>query len=60
MKWSLALGKTPDYFLLGIDNGDVGKDNKIEQICSYLKMCSEEDVENILIFVKAIYDKNSN
>ncbi len=60
VKWSLALGKTPDYFLLGIDNGDVGKDNKIEQICSYLKMCSEEDVENILIFVKAIYDKNSN
>ena len=33
VKWALALGKTPDYFLLGIDYGDDSKDGKILQIC---------------------------
>ncbi|WP_294905523.1 helix-turn-helix domain-containing protein [uncultured Eubacterium sp.] len=58
VKWCLALGKTPDYFLLGIDNGLEVKDNKIDQICGYLKLCTDEDVDNTLIFVKAMFDKN--
>lgn len=28
VRWSLALGKTPDYFLLGIDYSDNSKDGK--------------------------------
>lgn len=59
VKWCLALGKTPDYFLLGIDTTDDSANNKIEQICRYLKCCNKEDVENTLIFVKAMYDKNN-
>lgn len=55
--WCLALGKTPDYFLLGIDNRQNGKDTKITQICEYLQLCTEEDVDNTLIFVKAMSKK---
>lgn len=55
--WCLSLGKTPDYFLLGIDNGIEEKQNKIDKICEYLKMCDECDVDNTLVFVKAMYDK---
>lgn len=52
--WCLALGKTPDYFLLGIDNGNEEKDNKIKQINEYLQLSSDEVVDNTLIFVKAM------
>lgn len=57
VKWSLALGKTPDYFLLGIDNTDNKTDNKINQICEYLRLCNEDDIDNVLLFVKALYEK---
>ncbi len=59
LKWSLALEKTPDYFLLGIENGDETSNNKIEQICGYLKLCKAEDIDNVLLFVKAMYDKSN-
>lgn len=59
VKWSFALGKTPDYFLLGIDTLDNDSSDIIEQICRYLRLCSKEDVENTLLFVKAMYDKNN-
>ena len=59
VKWTLVLGKTPDYFLLGIDNLEEETESKIEQICEYLKLCNKEDVDNTLIFVKAMYDKNN-
>ncbi len=58
VSWCLALGKTPDYFLLGIDNGQNDRDNKINQICEYLKLCADEDIENTIIFVKAMFEKN--
>lgn len=58
--WCLALDKTPDFFLLGIDNGQDDKDNKIKQICEYLKLCTDEDVSNTLVFVKAMFEKNKN
>lgn len=58
VKWSLALGKTPDYFLLGIDNTSDKGNNKIDQICEYLKLCDENDIDNVLLFVKAMYNKN--
>lgn len=58
VKWSLALGKTPDYFLLGIDNTSDKNDNKIAQICEYLKLCDENDIDNVFLFVKAMYEKN--
>lgn len=56
--WCLTLNKTPDYFLLGVDNGQDDKDNKISKICEYLKLCEEDDIDNTLIFVKAMYEKN--
>lgn len=58
VSWCLAFGKTPDYFLLGIDNGQNDRDNKINQICEYLKLCADEDIENTIIFVKAMFEKN--
>lgn len=58
VKWCLALGKTPDFFLLGIDNGSNEKNNKIEQINGYLQLSTDEVIDNTLIFVKAMYDKN--
>lgn len=60
LKWSLALGKTPDYFLLGIENGEDTANDKIDQICSLLKLCKAEDVDNVLLFVKAMYDKSTD
>ncbi len=59
VKWTLVLGKTPDYFLLGIDNLEEETESKIEQICEYLRLCNKEDVDNTLVFVKAMYDKNN-
>lgn len=59
--WCLTLEKTPDYFLLGVDNGQDDKDdkdNKISKICEYLKLCEDEDIDTTLIFVKAMYEKN--
>lgn len=58
VKWSLALGKTPDYFLLGIDNDDNDKSALIQQISEYLSLCEQDDINNVLLFVKAMYDKN--
>lgn len=59
VKWSLALEKTPDYFLLGIDYGDDSKDGKILQICGCLKNCSNEDVETVLMLAQGMSSKNS-
>ncbi len=56
--WCLALGKTPDYFLLGIDNGNDEKSDKIAQINGYLQLCNNETIDNILILVKAMYENN--
>lgn len=60
VKWSLALGKTPDYFLLGIDYGDDSKDGKILQICGCLKNCSNNDIDTVLILVQGLSSKNIN
>lgn len=51
--------KTPDYFLLGIDNTNMETEEKIDQIIEYLKVCSKEDVDNTLIYVKAMYKKSN-
>lgn len=56
--WCLILDKTPDYLLLGVDNGHQSKEDKISQICDYLKLCKDEDVENTLVYVKAMSGKN--
>lgn len=60
VKWSLALGKTPDYFLLGIDYGDDNKDGKILQICGCLKHCSNEEIDTILMLTQGMSSKNNN
>lgn len=60
LKWSLALEKTPDYFLLGIDYGDDNKDGKILQICGCLKNCSDEDIDTVLLLTQGMNSKNSN
>lgn len=60
VEWCLALNKTPDFFLLGIDHKDNTKDNKIAQICDILQLCSDEDIENTLIFVQAMCHKSEN
>lgn len=57
VKLSLALGKTPDYFLLGIDYGDDSKDGKILQICGCLKNCSKEDIDTVLMLVQGMSSK---
>lgn len=54
---SIALGKTPDYFLLGIDKSDENTDRKIEQIDEYLRLLSNEKIELVLTFVKALAEK---
>lgn len=59
VKWSLALGKTPDYFLLGIDYSDNSKDGKILQICGCLKNCSNEDIDTVLMLVQGMSSKNN-
>lgn len=60
VKWSLALEKTPDYFLLGIDYGDDSKDGKILQICGCLKNCSNEDIDTVLMLVQGMSSRNNN
>lgn len=60
VKWSLALGKTPDYFLLGIDYSDDSKDGKILQICGCLKNCSNDEIDTVLMLVQGMNSKNSS
>lgn len=60
VRWSLALGKTPDYFLLGIDYSDNSKDGKILQVCGCLKNCSNEDIDTVLILAQGLNSKNNN
>lgn len=59
VKWSLALEKTPDYFLLGIDYGDDSKDGKILQISGCLKNCSDDDIETVLMLVQGMSSKTN-
>lgn len=59
VKWSLALDKTPDYFLLGIDYGDDSKDGKILQISGCLKNCSDDDIETVLMLVQGMSSKTN-
>lgn len=59
VKWALALEKTPDYFLLGIDYGDYSKDGKILQICGCLKNCSNSDIDTVLMLVQGMNSKNN-
>lgn len=59
VKWSLALEKTPDYFLLGIDYSDDSKDGKILQICACLKNCSNEDLDTVLMLVQGMNSKSN-
>lgn len=59
VKWTLALGKTPDYFLLGIDYSDDNKDGKILQICGCLKNCSNEDIDTVLMLVRGMSSRIS-
>lgn len=54
---SIALGKTPDYFLLGIDKSDKDVNRKIEQIGEYLMLLSAEKVDLVLTFVQALVEK---
>lgn len=54
---SLALGKTPDYFLLGIDKSDEEINRKVEQIGEYLMLLSAENVDLVLTFVQALVEK---
>lgn len=53
----IALGKTPDYFLLGIDRGDTNAEEKAAQIEEYLKLLSEDKLDLVLTFVKALSEK---
>lgn len=57
VEWCIALGKTPDYFLLGIDRSDADAEEKAAQIDEYLKILPEEKVELVLTFVKALTEK---
>ncbi len=56
---TIALGKTPDYFLLGIDRSDEYNDRIIDQIDEYLIQLPKEDIELVLTFVKTLNEKNN-
>ncbi len=57
---SAALGKTPDYFLLGIDKADLGiRQDVINEIVENLHLCSFENLKNILAVAKAFSNNNS-
>lgn len=60
VRWSLALGKTPDYFLLGIDYSDNSKDGKILQICGCLRNCSDKDIDTVLMLAQGLSSKKNN
>lgn len=60
VKWSLALGKTPAYFLLGIDYSDNSKDGKILQICGCLKNCTDDDIDTVLMLTQGMSSKNNS
>lgn len=60
VNWCLLLGKTPDYFLLGIDHDSSSKKEKIKTINEYLHICSEDDIDNILLISKAFSEKSNH
>lgn len=53
----IALGKTPDYFLLGIDRNDESNENTAAQIEEYLKLLPENELSLVLAFVKTLAEK---
>lgn len=53
----IALGKTPDYFLLGIDRGNETDEKVAAQIAEYLKLLSENELSLVLAFVKTLAEK---
>lgn len=57
VEWCIALGKTPDYFLLGIDRGDADAEEKAAQIDEYLKLLPKDKLDLVLTFVKALSEK---
>lgn len=59
VKWSLALGKTPDYFLLNIDYDNNSLEGKILQISACLKNCTESEIDIILMLVQCMNSKNN-
>ncbi len=54
VRWSLALGKTPDYFLLNIDYENNSTEGKIFQINACLKNCTDDEIDTILILVQGM------
>lgn len=60
VNWCLLLKKTPDYFLLGIEHDSNSKKEKIKTINEYLHICSEDDVDNILLISKAFSEKRNH
>lgn len=60
VNWCLLLEKTPDYFLLGIDHDSNSKKEKIKTINEYLHICSEDDVDNILLISKTFSEKRNH
>lgn len=59
VRWTLALGKTPDYFLLNIDYDNNSLDGKIQQISACLKNCSESEIDMVLMLVQGMNSKHN-
>lgn len=57
---SIALGKTPDFFLLGIDRSDKSSDYTINQISESLKLCSKQEVNSIYSMVQVFVENGKN
>lgn len=53
----IALGKTPDYFLLGIDRGNETDEKATAQITEYLKLLPQNELSLVLAFVKTLAEK---
>lgn len=53
-----ALEKTPDYFCLGIVRGEQA--DAISEINENIKLCSEEDIENLRLFSRVLAEKKKS
>ena len=60
LELSKALGKTPDYFFLGITRGAGSDEELIRQIIDNLQLCTREDLNNLVLISRIFAEKKEN
>lgn len=56
----VTLRKTPDYFCLGLDRGDLYDTDLDREINELLKLCSTKDKEYFIAIIQAFIEKSNN